>query len=107
MQSRLPLLSVDYKSRMRRILYSLFAACLLLSSCSDPPRFIVLHYAKPDVSESQAYKDKERISKVSGVHNVILEYDRDGTARLQVFVEEGKVGNALEFVESLGYSRQR
>ncbi len=86
---------------------AIIAAALALTACGGPPRTIAVHYSKAEVSDSQAAKDKNSIGSMSGVNNVVLEHNRDGTARLQVYILDGDEGKVMPKIDDLGYTRVR
>ena len=83
------------------------ALALALSACGGPPRTIVLTYTKADVGDVQAAQDKQALKSMSGVHNVVLEPNRDGSVRVQVYVLDGKEASVMPKVEEMGYTRMR
>jgi hypothetical protein len=80
------------------------AALVAIACVGCAARTYVRTYEKKGASELQVLEDKQILRQTSGVANVILEQDRDGTARLQLFVEEGKELRAAERAAELGYT---
>jgi hypothetical protein len=89
------------------IRFALPALALALAACGGPPRTLALNYMKTEVADVQAAEDKAAIKALPGVHNVVLEHGRDGTARVQVYVLDGKEATVMPKVEELGYTRVR
>ncbi len=89
------------------IRFAVLAAALALAACGGPPRTLSLNYMKAEVGDVQAAEDKAAIKALPGVHNVVMEHGRDGTARIQVYVLDGKEAGVMPQVEELGYSRVR
>lgn len=90
---------------MLRLLASATIA-LAIAGCSEP-RQLAINYSKADVGDVEAAKDKQAFAKVKGVTNVILEADRSGKVRVQVFVEEGKEVEVYSKADELGYTKIR
>jgi hypothetical protein len=86
---------------------ALCAAVLALAACGGPPRTMVAHYAKNEVTDVQAARDKKTVGSLSGVSNVVLDHGRDGTAKLQVYILDGAEAAVMPKVEELGYVRVR
>ena len=87
--------------------FALIACTLALVACGGPPRTLQMNYMKVDVSDSQVAEDKSEIRSMKGVHNIVLEHERNGTARIQVYVLDGKEAEVMPMVEELGYTRVR
>lgn len=86
---------------------ALAACALALAACGGPPRTIALIYTKAEVTDVQAAEDKAALKSLPGVHNVVLNHQRDGTARVQVYVLDGKEASVMPKVEEMGYTRER
>lgn len=91
---------------MPRILLAASAVlALVLTACGGPPRTISLNYMQLEVSDQQAAEHKTALKAIPGVHNVVLEHERSGTVRVQVYVLDGREAEVMPKVEEMGYTR--
>jgi len=90
---------------MRLALVASAALAMALTACGGPPRTISLNYMQLDVSDQQAAEHKTALKALPGVHNVVLEHERNGTVRVQVYALDGREAEVMPKVEELGYTR--
>lgn len=87
--------------------FAIIAGILAMAACAGPPRTTAFSYTKSDLGDAQAFEEKAALAKLPGVHSVVLERSRDGTAHVRISILDGREAEVLPKLEEQGWSPSR
>lgn len=89
---------------MRALALAALACCALAAGCTRRPTY-AFTYHKPQVAQDQLLRDQAALRKTRGVRRVMATPHQDGSASIEVEVEEGRDIDIQQRLSQMGYQR--